>query len=682
MTVRPPITTPLAQNQTSCVNVCSPWFVDTTDEGKPVEFHPLPCSYKPLVNGMEAFGAVYDAIYAAKYSVDIVCWGFQPSMYFKRNDRGASYNIGDLLIKKGLEGVRVRILCWADTLHVAQMSENSTPNLDLTREITQNENNTELEYDKQWYLHALATSPDPMVEDAMNELALKQRTQFLTTGKTPDMPKPGILLQSLPCIQVATRDFSTVDRAEIIYRETRFRTDKGLSENAVVTGFGAEPSHHQKSVMVDYESPELAVGFVMGHNTLDAYWDDDAHSYVHMHPRFGRNGATPRQDMSALVTGGILEHLNQNFCNAWKRSTGVDLLTPRKPLAFRLKYREDIGTPVMAQINRTQSQEGRRDIRSLYTQTTNNAAKFIYIENQYFRYPPLVDYIKAAAQIQLKWGRDPGKHGPLYLFVVTNSDNDALDHGQVSTYRMMESLGRTDTMPDVTKLERADSLTQQQGELSTQMANEELKEASAGGNPILYALSSAYREQASVQKSQSENNEQQIQHQLDDVNRQAAANKNKPVVPTDIPGLKVLICTLVAPDSPAGAWMNVYVHSKIMIIDDVFTTHGSANVNSRSMEVDSELNICHEHGDVTEALRKRLWTIHTKSSPSERTSNSSGPTAGRINTDAVGDDMTKAFTAWGKIIKKNTERRDSKDSPPVASLVGFLTNTTTRSTLD
>ncbi|MDI7066246.1 hypothetical protein QMO17_33970, partial [Klebsiella pneumoniae] len=61
-----PITTPLAQNQTSTATVCSPWFVDFTDENRPVEFHPLPCSYKPLVNGEEAFSAVYDAISAAR----------------------------------------------------------------------------------------------------------------------------------------------------------------------------------------------------------------------------------------------------------------------------------------------------------------------------------------------------------------------------------------------------------------------------------------------------------------------------------------------------------------------------------------------------------------------------------------------------------------------------------------
>ena len=102
------IVTPLALSETSSAMLCSPWFVDFTPEG-PAEFHPLPASYKPLVNGQEAFGAVYDAILAATHTVDIVCWGFQPSMYFKRG-KGASLRIGELLIQQALkQKVKVRI---------------------------------------------------------------------------------------------------------------------------------------------------------------------------------------------------------------------------------------------------------------------------------------------------------------------------------------------------------------------------------------------------------------------------------------------------------------------------------------------------------------------------------------------------------------------------------------------
>jgi hypothetical protein len=78
------IVTPIALDVRPSATLCLPWFVDIHPDG-PAEFHPLPASYKPLVNGEEAFGALYDAILAAKRTIDIVCWGFQPSMYFKRD---------------------------------------------------------------------------------------------------------------------------------------------------------------------------------------------------------------------------------------------------------------------------------------------------------------------------------------------------------------------------------------------------------------------------------------------------------------------------------------------------------------------------------------------------------------------------------------------------------------------
>jgi phospholipase D1/2 len=38
-------------------------------------------------------------------------------------------------------------------------------------------------------------------------------------------------------------------------------------------------------------------------------------------------------------------------------------------------------------------------------------------------------------------------------------------------------------------------------------------------------------------------------------------------------------------------YREIYIHSKLMIIDDVFLTVGSANLNQRSMSSDSEINV-------------------------------------------------------------------------------------------
>jgi len=58
------ITTPLALNRTRSATLTAPWFVQKT------EYNPAQATFQPLVNGEEAFGAVFDAIMAAKHSVD------------------------------------------------------------------------------------------------------------------------------------------------------------------------------------------------------------------------------------------------------------------------------------------------------------------------------------------------------------------------------------------------------------------------------------------------------------------------------------------------------------------------------------------------------------------------------------------------------------------------------------
>jgi len=119
----------------------------------------------------------------------------------------------------------------------------------------------------------------------------------------------------------------------------------------------------------------------------------------------------------------------------------------------------------------------------------------------------------------------------------------------------------------------------------------------------------------------------------------------------------------VAPDSPAGKpWTPVYIHSKLMIVNDVFTTLGSANINTRSMQVDSELNIAHEWMSVTRALRRRLWGMHTDNKGAQ-------------------DEPEEAFIAWQDIINRN-KALQSENLVPWAPLVGFYYGESTLKDLD
>lgn len=593
------IISPVATVDTNQCKIIPPWFVEDT------EYQPSQATYMPLVNGEETFRAVHQAIANAKKTVDIICWGFQPSMYFIRD--GQAPCIGDLLINIAREkNVQVRVLGWEMILNASGLGgEANLPAkglLNIKNRAGQSSSDEQYAYDHQWFAtHSYSREM----------AAAKVVTSDIKSGTMYPM--------------FVGRGFDATERAEIAYRASRSAMDKSIS-GGTIFALSAAATHHQKTVLVDYELPDHAVGFVMGHNMLDAYWDTDVHSSMHRPtspdvwgPNEGPRGFTPRQDISSRVTGPILEHLHENFATAWRKETGQNLLVLRnaKQVAKQLRPRAGYGTPVMAQLLRTQAQENKRDIEKLYLKTINNATQFIYIENQYFRWPPLAEAIKNTISVQIKAGRDPEKDGSLHLFVITNVTDEGIGAGTVNTQRMLESLGRADTIPNVTK---------------------EMQIEKIGVTPPGYYDP---RDPATQEKqAEYENAVKKI--------------RDSEILPVNIPGLKVHICSLVAQDSPPDNWMPVYVHSKLMIINDVFTTHGSANINTRSMQVDSEMNIAHDWARVTKALRQRLWKLHTDGK-------------------GMQDDPDKAFKAWDDLLIKN-KRLQGKNMSPEAPLIGFLYN--------
>jgi phosphatidylserine/phosphatidylglycerophosphate/cardiolipin synthase-like enzyme len=322
---------------------------------------------------------------------------------------------------------------------------------------------------------------------------------------------------------------------------------------------------------------------------------------------------------------------------------------------------------VRAQILRTQPQVGKggvKDIERLYLQAVNNTSNFIYIENQYFRFPPLAEKLTKLVKAYQAGGRKT----PLYLFVVTNSSDDGIGLGTVSTYHMLNALGRADVLPGVSKLERADDLEKQyEAALEAKKAADQAYERAqhVPVNPFSNSAQYAVNNLVATQLDATE-----AAQRANDLKVQLEKARTEDPQKFNIPGLEVHICTLVPPDTPKGRpWDEVYIHSKLMIIDDVFVTHGSANVNLRSMEVDSELNIFHESMRVTQPLREKLWRIHAgEDGVGTKDKN------GRLNADV-------AYEAWGEVILNNKDLR-SEGRAPCASLVEFYRDSPSRSNLD
>ncbi|ELY5929041.1 phospholipase D-like domain-containing protein [Cronobacter turicensis] len=608
----PDIVVPIKTADTDGCVLTPLWFVQCA------EFHPCQATYKPLVNGEEAFAAVYHAIANAQKSVDIICWGFQPSMYFVRD--GKSPCIGELLVKLAREkNVEVRVLGWEMPLNAAGLGgEANLPGKGAIRikdRAGQSATDEQYAYDRDWFSKY-------SLSGEWSDHKLRNGQAGIAEIAAAPANRRAEKLQSCNPLFVG-RGFDGSDRAEIMYQAALNSVDKDISAGTVMT-LGSSATHHQKTVLVDYELPEAAVDFVMGHNMLDEYWDTDDHSSKFrgddkVPPNMGPRGKWPRQDMSSLVTGPVLEHLHQNFATAWQRETGQDLIALRnaKAVAKELKPRPGFGTPVMAQILRTQAQEERRDIEKLYLQNVNNATQFIYIENQYFRWPPLAEAIKKAAQTQVTAGRTPEKDGSLHVFVVTNVTDEAIGSGTLNTQRMLDSLGRSDTISGVVKMQQITRLIK-----------------SSSDQPVTY-----------VDPAKSRNNDMELSRKIKEIDESK-------IFPEDRPGLKIHVCSLVAKDSPPHDWMPIYVHSKVMIINDVFMTNGSANINTRSMQVDSEMNIAHEWAGVTQSLRRRLWNMHTAGLGAQ-------------------DDPEDAFDVWEKLLNRNSSLQRSEKSSPEAPVIKF-----------
>jgi phosphatidylserine/phosphatidylglycerophosphate/cardiolipin synthase-like enzyme len=54
----------------------------------------------------------------------------------------------------------------------------------------------------------------------------------------------------------------------------------------------------------------------------------------------------------------------------------------------------------------------------------------------------------------------------------------------------------------------------------------------------------------------------------------------------------------------------IYVHAKVTIVDDVWSTLGSANLNNRGMRDDTELNVATLDAELARGLRMLLWAEH------------------------------------------------------------------------
>ena len=453
----------------------------------------------------------------------------------------------------------------------------------------------------------------------------------------------------------------------------------GMADKALRVG----PTHHQKTVLIDYEHPERAVGFVMGHNMLEAYWDTERHSKRATAPDLGAYYPIPREDVSSMVTGGVLYDLNENFVRSWEKipmnnmskKEAEEFVQQRRKIE-RSVFKPDKtkGTVLNAQILCTQPEFGLEEIKGFYYRLSELSTSYLYIENQYFRWPPLAERLA-------KWGQkmaEQGREDRLCVFVVTNTSKEGLGSGRINTDRMLDILGRRDVMPGVGKQREIGRIKKKLDE--------------TGGSSLWKTITG--RTEGEKRQDATRDGLRQEKNRLAKLDPQNEEDRKKlrQIFKRDIPNVSVHICRLMSTevsnrdrldkvkDDPGASaderkanyeerWRigkekkrpeEIYIHSNVAIANDVFMTIGSANINTRSMQVDSELNVVTECEGVARKLRRELWRNHT------------GENAAVLNPEKIKnlDQLKDLYKNWGELMEDN--RKLMEDGQPLTmSLMEF-----------
>lgn len=687
-----------------CATVNFNWFLKDAEKFENgTQSKPVPATFKALVNGKEAFEELHDRIANAQHSIDIAIWGFQPSMHFKRD--GKSPCIGDLLIQKALEGKKVRILVWSLPGDIQTFSEANLGNKPGVwfKDKVEGVTSAQVDYDYWWYEAIRGNFDDVIRRSDIYGIIYKTKKFEKLVEFTKSSNRTNLVYKNRHVAKQENnyKDKTLPEEAQRL-QEHNFK-DETLPKNAYKYALKYAPSHHQKTVLIDYEAPDIAVGFVLEHNMVDNYWDDSNHSLKTTLPNIGKNSPTPLQDVSSIVTGQVLWDINHNFCQSWDRQNNkqwgndpVDIGITEKRQAFTREHYQpnptlvDYSKLVMAQIVRTYDQPDIEDIMKVYLKNIKQTTSYIYTENQYFRFPPLVREFITYWETIKNNGRT---EGPIHWFTVTNSSDEGIGKGTYTTNEMFKLLGRQDVMPGVARNVKLSELEAQLGmarKSEFRLYNERMRAPTPEGKAVANAEFEKNRQE--IQKIEKEIGEIKAKQQIEEKKTQEAEKagstkkegelnqiesselgQEEPNLTkelgyeiSDTPGIKAHICTLM-PKDEKGKYVHtykkngkdipaeVYVHSKVTIMDDVFTVISSANLNTRSMQVDTELGIIMECADVAEGLRKRLWDLHTNK-----------------NSAANPDDMydyavaKEAFKIWQQLIEKNKQLKEKGVSPDCA----------------
>lgn len=621
-----------------------------------------------FICGQEAFADIAGEIAKAKHSVDLCCWGFDPGMELVRGN-GATWprgdTFGDLLIAAARRHVRVRLLIWHDRIG-SPMVHNMPGHSHGT---------SPWKTDGQRADDISAKASLAMLQEAVRKKLVLSSAFRGDIVRPEDIP---MLAREEYCYSWYAAAFhGLLEGLEIRLRHgdstaisksiaTEINQPRGLTMGEIEKpGMQYLGTHHQKPVLIDFDHEEgtKAVGYVMGLNSVTDYWDTTAHLLDDTRREQGGvnerreclQGMTadggfatlkPYQDYACRIDGGkALIALYNNFVKAWDRaiddrtrSASTDCVSQELPCGSppaRLlrEARKDDST---VQIVLTQPEEQDKTIKETYFRAVTQAslaAGYLYVENQYFQYED--------------WAR--------HLLAERKKVVAAWKAGSVKAGKSLEDMPVMHVFIVIPLPERAQMVPRTHDTLAALGQH-----AGMTGQNIMIDDYNKRPKTRRVRAGFGISTEAEVK--LPDVVRHSnGINKPGAMTLESEFGLKVSVAMLnvSAFDKDRWRYREIYIHSKLMLVDDVFMTLGSANLNQRSMAVDSEINIATIDHRVARDLRKRVWRMH-----------SGGLVDGGEGTKA---EIVDAYRKWVELMGENRGRKKSDSaSADHKKMTGFL----------
>lgn len=653
---------------------------------------------RAFIGGEEGFSAIAADLEAARESIDLICWGFDPGMALVRAQSRSAHPwamgepYGEVLRRKAAEGVQVRLLVWYSPQGSAVQK-------------------------------ALVGYVNPK-EFAVGGVINRTSDELLATatgmaggmgGYAAAASRPPTKSVAEQRLDYCTRWWREATAGQIANLEVRCRDGLPARVKASVASEADPPqpsagthggainekrliednaTHHQKPILIDYahDDGSHAVGYIMGLNSVSDYWDSARHEFenpLRERDWLGKSDAQaahalklkpteplsrkPLQDYAFRIEGSALSDVHQNFCQAWNRAALLPKLAAASNAKVsavrsgdlnpglrpqRLAKADAAAKQLRLQVLRTQPEESYDDteqcwpcdksIKHGYFQATNSARNYIYLENQYFFYEEWARHLKNLRLAFMQGVQDSrGSNAvanTLHLMVVMPLPEE--DGMVPRTYDTLMSLGQANSMPNQRQM------------YEDQEANEAARQA---WDARYNALPWHQRSSALLTLGPRPAGLSTVARDARKV-KEPTLNKDGVLMQDgrDL-GLKVLICKMATPNlsgrSGLGASRDIYIHSKLMMADDCYMTAGSANLNLRSMAADSEINLATDHIPTIRAFRKRVWGMQT-----------GGDRDGIGGEGSIGE-IALAFEGWKRVAVANAEAIVS--SPP-KSMSGFL----------